>query len=131
MKANRFVFAIIFVVLGAVIALAPYTFAEVCSTAEKIMKCHWTARVELFLGITVAALGIVKFFFADKNFQLGINFGILFNALGVILIPTVIIGVCGMKTMHCNAVSKPVLVVLGIVTAVAAVVQSVSLWKKQ
>ena len=131
MKKLNFVFAVIFVVLGALVAAAPYSFAHVCEVGEKIMKCHWTARVELFLGLSVAVLGLLKFLSSDANFQLGLNFGILINALGVLLIPTVLIGVCGMKKMHCHAVTKPTLIVFAILILVSALAQSLSIWKKR
>ena len=131
MKKLNFVFAVIFIVLGALVAAAPYSFAHVCELGEKIMKCHWTARVELFLGLSIAVLGLLKFLSSDANFQLGLNFGILINALGVLLTPTVLIGVCGMKKMHCHAVTKPTLIVFAILILVSALAQSLSIWKKR
>lgn len=131
MKKSNLVFAVIFVLLGALVAAGPYSFAHVCEVGEKIMKCHWTARVELFLGLSVAVLGLLKFLSSDAKYQLGLNFGLLINALGVLLTPTVLIGVCGMKKMHCHAVTKPTLIVFAILILVSALAQSVSLWKKR
>ena len=131
MKKSNLVFAVIFVLLGALVAAGPYSFAHVCEVGEKIMKCHWTARVELFLGLSIALLGLLKLLSADAKYQLGLNFGLLINALGVLLTPTVIIGVCGMKKMHCHAVTKPTLIVFAILILVSALAQSVSLWKKR
>ena len=131
MKKSNLVFAVIFVLLGALVAAGPYSFAHVCEVGEKIMKCHWTARVELFLGLSIALLGLLKLLSSDAKYQLGLNFGLLINALGVLLTPTVLIGVCGMKKMHCHAVTKPTLIVFAILILVAALAQSVSLWKKR
>lgn len=131
MKKSNLVFAVIFVLLGALVAAAPYSFAHVCEVGEKIMKCHWTARVELFLGLSIALLGLLKLLSSDAKYQLGLNFGLLINALGVLLTPTVLIGVCGMKKMHCHAVTKPTLIVFAILILVSALTQSVSLWKKR
>jgi len=131
MKKSNLVFAVIFVLLGALVAAGPYSFAHVCEVGEKIMKCHWTARVELFLGLSVAVLGLLKFLSSDAKYQLGLNFGLLINALGVLLTPTVLIGVCGMKKMHCHAVTKPTLIVFAILILVSVLAQSVSLWKKR
>jgi hypothetical protein len=131
MKKSNLVFAVIFVLLGALVAAGPYSFAHVCEVGEKIMKCHWTARVELFLGLSIALLGLLKLLSSDAKYQLGLNFGLLINALGVLLTPTVLIGVCGMKKMHCHAVTKPTLIVFAILILVSALAQSVSLWKKR
>ncbi|MBP5402769.1 MAG: DUF4418 family protein [Treponema sp.] len=129
-KANVF-FGLIFVVLGVLVAAAPYSFAHVCEVGEKVMKCHWTARVELFLGISVAVFGIAKALLSNSAFNLGTNLGLAVNGAGVILVPSVLIGVCGMKKMHCAAVAKPALIVFGILIIAVAVVQSVYLWKKR
>lgn len=131
MKKVNVIFASIVLVLGALVAIAPYSFAHVCEVGEKVMKCHWTARIELFLGISAALLGLLKYISSDTKYQLGLNAGILVNALGVILTPTLLIGVCGMKSMHCAAVAKPTLIVFGILLLTAVIAQSVSLWKKR
>ena len=131
MKKVNVIFASIIVVLGALVAIAPHSFAHVCELGEKVMKCHWTARIELFLGISAALLGLLKLISSDAKYQLGLNAGILINALGVILTPTLLIGVCGMKSMHCASVAKPTLIVFGILLLTAVIAQSVSLWKKR
>ena len=95
------------------------------------MKCHWTGRIELFLGISVAVLALLKLISSDSKYQLGLNAGILANALGVIFTPTLLIGVCGMKSMHCAAVAKPTLIVFGILILVTTIVQSFITWKKK
>lgn len=130
MKKNA-VFAAILLVLGALVALAPYTFAKVCDVTEKVMKCHWTARIELFLGIAVAVLSALKFVSKDGKFQLGLNAGIAVSSIGIILVPTVLIGVCGNAMMHCNSTTRPTLIVLGILLLAAVSFQAVTLWKKR
>ena len=134
MKKNivtNLIFALAVVLLGVLIALAPYSFAHVCVVGEKIMKCYWTARVELFLGTAIAVLGLIKLACTDVKFQHGLNVGIAVNAIGVILIPTVLIGVCKMASMHCNVVSRPTLTVFGILVLVSVVIQTVLIWKKR
>ena len=131
MKKINVVLSVLGAVLGVLVALAPYSFASVCEVGEKVMKCHWTARIELFLGISITLLGLLKFVSPDAKYQLGLNAGILVNALGVILTPTLLIGVCGMKSMHCAAVTKPTLIVFGILILVTAVIQSISVWKNK
>ena len=131
MKKVNVIFSLLILVLGALTAIAPYSFAHVCEVGEKVMKCHWTGRIELFLGISIAVLGLLKLISADAKYQLGLNTGILVNALGVILTPTVLIGVCGMKSMHCVTVAKPTLIVFGILILVTSLIQSFIEWKKK
>ena len=112
MKKN-IVFSIILLLLAVLVAAAPYSFAKVCDVGEKVMKCHWTARAELFLGLATALLSLLRFFSKSKQLLLGLDAGIFVNAAGVILFPTLLIGVCGMASMHCHSVTKPSLIVLG------------------
>ena len=131
MKKVNVIFSVLIFVLGALTAIAPYSFAHVCEVGEKVMRCHWTGRIELFLGISVAVLALLKLISSDSKYQFGLNAGILVNALGVILTPTLLIGVCGMKSMHCASVSKPTLIVFGILILVTTIVQSFITWKKK
>ncbi len=131
MKKTNLIFAILLILLGTLTAIAPFTFAHVCERGEKIMKCFWTARIELFLGIAIAVLAIIKLFSNNNLLQLGINAGIFLNSIAVILVPTVLIGVCGMNKMHCVAVTKPTLIVFGILILTLTLIQSILLWKKR
>lgn len=130
MKKNL-VFAISIAVLGLLVAVAPYSFAKVCEVGEKIMKCHWTARIELFLGISSVVLAVLKVISADAKYQIALNSALALNALGVILVPTVLIGVCGKATMHCHSVTRPTEIVFGILIFVISAAQTVILWKKR
>ncbi len=47
---------ILIIILGALIALAPWTFAPVCMTE---MRCYFTRDVETVLGILVIVLGVI------------------------------------------------------------------------
>lgn len=131
MKKVNVIFSSVILVLGALTAIAPYSFAHVCEVGEKVMKCHWTGRIEFFLGITLALLALLKFISSDAKYQLGLNAGILVNALGVILTPTLLIGVCKMKSMHCATVAKPTLIVFGILILVTILIQSFIAWKNK
>ena len=50
------------IVLGALIAIAPQTFAHVCAVKDMPMACRYTARVALGLGVVIALLAIIGFF---------------------------------------------------------------------
>lgn len=127
MKKNL-VFSITLLLLAVLVATAPYSFAKVCDVSEKVMKCHWTARAELFLGISTALLALLRLCGNSKYLRLGLDAGIIANAAGIILFPTLLIGVCGMPSMHCHSVTQPTLIVLGVLLlAVSAVDAALSL----
>ena len=119
MKKKNVIFSAVLLALGALIALAPISFAKVCPVGEKVMKCFWTGRVELFLGIGIALISLLRFFVRSNDFAFAADAVTAINAAGVILFPTAIIGLCGNHAMQCNAVTKPTLIVFGTLTLVA------------
>lgn len=112
------IFAAVTVVLGILVAVAPQTFASVCKVTEKPMKCFWTARAEIFLGISIAVFAVLQIIFAlkESNIQANIAFSlaIVVNAIGVILVPSALIGVC----------AKPFLIVAAILIIFAVALQT-------
>lgn len=87
------------------------------------MKCHWSGRAEVAVGIPLLILGIALFTSEKKNLRRLI--GILAAAMGIlgILLPTSLIGVCRTAEMSCNAVMRPGLIFasIGIILIGAAV----------
>lgn len=85
------------------------------------MKCHWTARAELVLGVPLLAVGVMLFF--SRRRETRIALGILGVILGVfaILLPTVLIGVCMSADMLCNSLMKPALILTGSLVVVISV----------
>jgi uncharacterized membrane protein YkvI len=78
------------------------------------MKCHWTARAELALGVPLLAVGGLLAFSRRKETRR--NLGIMGAVLGavVILMPTALIGVCVNPDMPCVGIMKPALILLGV-----------------
>ena len=86
------------IVLGALIVIAPQTFAHVC--AVKDMPGFFApSRVRVGLDLANAVLGVL-----------------------VVLVPTMLVGVCRGSMMHCHMVTMPTLIVLGVLLAVLAAV---------
>ena len=122
------IFATVTAVLGILVAVAPQTFASVCKVTEKPMKCFWTARAEIFLGISIAVFAVLQIIFAlkESNIQanLALTLAIITNAIGVILVPSALIGVCAKPIMHCHSVTKPFLIVAAILIILAVALQT-------
>lgn len=110
-------FGILLVVLGLVIAVVP-AYTE-CLTGGQMppMKCHWTARAEIAMGIPLFALGVLLFRSrrAETRRVLG-SVGVVLGTMAVLL-PTYLIGVCMHPGMTCNTVMKPTLIFAGTLTA--------------
>lgn len=90
------------------------------AAASKVMKCHWTARAELGTGLVIALLGLLLLIFRSVQVRIGLSIALGLNGILALLIPTVLIGVCGNVKMTCRSLTLPVLVILASVVTVAA-----------
>ena len=109
-------------VFGVLIAVAPQAFAHVCEVKDNMpMACHYTAQAELGIGVVIALLGIIALFCSPK-IRTGLNIAVALNALLSLAVPTVLIGVCKGAMMHCHMVTRPTLIVIGILALLFAVV---------
>lgn len=110
------------IVLGALIAIAPQTFAYVCKVENGMkMACHYTAQAALGIGVVIALLGVIGLF-VEPKIRAGLNIAIALNAALVIAVPTMLIGVCKGAMMHCHMVTLPTLIVLGILSIIFAAI---------
>jgi hypothetical protein len=96
---------------------------------EIAMKCHWTGRAELALAIPLLAMGLFLVFSKGTESLRSLSLTSILMGVLIILVPTVLIGVCGSAMMICNAVMKPTLILLGslvIAGGVAGVLQTLN-----
>lgn len=124
------ILAVILIILALVVVIVPQ-FTDCAADGRSLtlengkqipMKCHWTARAELALGIPLLVLGILLLLARVKDTVrslsiLGVTLGVL-----IILLPTNIIGVCSSAEMQCNSVLKPTMLVAGILTILVSLV---------
>jgi len=89
-------------------------------TAE--MKCFWTAMASIALGIPLGLSGILLAF--SKRRETRTMLAAMGATLGaaVILIPTLLIGVCPSSMMLCNMVLKPTLILGGALAALTSLI---------
>jgi hypothetical protein len=107
------------ILFGALIAIAPQTFAHACNGHEPAMACHYSQQAATGIGVVILALGVVALFVCPKV-RIGLNIAALANALLLLAVPTFLIGVCKGAMMHCHMVMLPTLIVLGVLTLVFA-----------
>ena len=84
------------------------------------MKCNWTARAELGIGLPLIAVGTTMFFSRRKETRryLGLV-GATLGALAILL-PTGLIGVCSNPDMTCLSTMKPATILIGAVVVGAS-----------
>ena len=125
---KKYIFGVIFIVSGVLLALMPYKIAPVCH-ADKMIKCFWTGRALLGTGVLLAVLNV--FFCVMKSGQSGIVIANILIALYAGAVQTVLIGTCKSPMMSCNTHTKPaVFLFMGLFIAVNAVYVLLSARKK-
>ena len=122
--------AIVLIILGVLLAVAPWTFAPVCEVGGMYaqlasgktlpMPCGWTARAEIGLGVLLVVAGILLAI--AKSNETKRIIGIIGAVIGVlaILFPTYITKMCVVAEHPCNLVTKPVLVLLGLAALIVS-----------
>lgn len=126
MSKNK-ITGIVIALLGLLTALIPTVIFKVCAAMDgKFMKCHWTSQVEVALGIAVLVLGLLIVLSKENAAASAYAVASAVNGVLVILIPTVVIGVCGSADMPCHSGTKPALIIAGALIAAAGLINTVS-----
>ncbi len=126
MSKNK-ITGIVIALLGLLTALIPTVIFKVCAAMDgKFMKCHWTSQVEVALGIAVLVLGLLIVLSKENAAASAYAVASAINGVLVILIPTVVIGVCGSADMPCHSGTKPALIIAGALIAAAGLINAVS-----
>jgi len=122
--------ALVLVILGILILVAPWTFAPVCevngmyaqlaSGKTLPMPCGWTARAEIGMGVLAILTGVLLNFSQSAETKRVI--GLIGVALGIltIMFPLYITKMCAMADHPCNLLTKPVLALLGVAVIVVS-----------
>ena len=113
------------IILGALIAIAPQTFAHACAGHDVPGACHYSALAASGVGVVIALLGVAALFVGTRE-RIGLNIAVVLNSLLVLANPTVLIGVCQGAMMHCRMVMLPTLMVLGVLAIVFAAIAMVA-----
>ncbi len=124
---NRLLTGGAFTILGLLTAIGPQTIFAVCDAMDgKYMKCHWTAQAEIGNGVIIAILGFFLFL-SSHTIRVGLQIALLALSVQTILLPNVLIGVCGGNHMSCHSLTLPALNVIGIVSIVIGAVNLIYL----
>lgn len=112
------------ILLGALIAIAPQTFAHACAGHDMPGACHYSQQAATGIGVVILVLGVVALF-VNAQVRVGLNIAAIANALLLLAVPTFLIGICKGAMMHCRMVMLPTLIVLDVLTLVFA---AVAIW---
>jgi hypothetical protein len=125
----KVVLGVVMIITALMLAIAP-VFTDCESQGKALttadgrsvsMKCHWTGVAEVAPAIPLALAGIYALIGRRKETT---RFAAIIGAVSgllAILLPTLLIGVCGNPMMTCNLLMRPILLAAGILAIVASV----------
>ena len=124
------VLAVIIIILALIVIIVPqFTNCDADGRSLTLesgkqvpMKCLWSARAELALGIPLLVLGVLMLLARVKETTRSLSILGVVQGILIILIPTSLIGVCMAPDMICNSILKPTMLVVGIVTILVSLV---------
>jgi len=126
------------VLLGIVVILTPWIIFPVCEMQGLFLKtasgtnfpmtCGWAARAETGVGALIMVAGglLIARSTTETRQAVGI-FSIAMGAL-VILLPTVLIGMCKMAEHPCRMTTLPALELLGVIVII---IGGYLVWKRE
>lgn len=124
------IIAIVLIVAGVVTIFVP-SFYTCAAHGKSIqlpggksipMKCLWTARAEIGMGVLLLAVGIFLFISRKLESRRFLSVLVLILGIFVLLLPTTLIGVCINPDMPCVVLMKPILLLIGVVTGALGIV---------
>jgi ABC-type transport system involved in cytochrome c biogenesis permease subunit len=142
-KKRSTILAGILILLGVLVVLTPWYIFPVCEIAEKSgttqmetgsdnamsmninpgshMKCWYTAEAETGVGVLLILTGVALLALPGRVSRK--TAGILGGILGliVILVPTILVGVCTTPDAPCRIGTLPALILLGAVTVITGI----------
>ncbi len=122
-KQKQILLSSLLIILGILVIFGPIYLFPVCQYKGMMievkkggfapMKCTYTARAEIILGILTIVIALMLMIARESESRRLLN--ILFLILGVlvILVPTWIIGICMSPTMPCRYGTLPFLELMG------------------
>lgn len=121
MKHYRLILGIVMLALALAIIIIPqYTNCEhqgkhitLASGKQIPMKCYWTAKGEIIVGVVLAVLGVMMALSRQKeSLRYLAILGIVLGVFAILLPTEHLIGVC-QSNMDCRTIMKPTMITLG------------------
>lgn len=123
----------ILIFVAAVLGIGVQTLFKGCGAMEdgSYMHCH-TAQLYVFvLSLGLVIINIGNIFLNGIVARRIISFVSVILSLIVTVTPGILVPLCMMETMRCNAIFKPFVYVLGAILVVISVVNAVALIKSR
>lgn len=104
---NKIITTILLLITALYYIAGPYTIFKVCEVGEKPMLCHWSTRAVSGLALFIIITAALYFFTQTSRERILLSISAATVGVIVILIPSVLLGGCSMKTMACQSTGFP------------------------
>ncbi|QNU68591.1 DUF4418 family protein [Ruminiclostridium herbifermentans] len=118
---NRLITSLIYLITALLLIVGPNTIFKVCEVMEKPMKCYYSTKAVVGIAIILIAIAILYFFTRTIRESLLLTIAVIPIGIITLLIPSILIGGCSMKTMACQAVSFPAIYVISVLLIIISV----------
>lgn len=98
------------------------------TAGKTVMKCHWTGRAEIGIGLLIALVGFFLLVFPSVQVRLGLSLALVPGGILALLLPLALIGVCGSSKMTCRSLTLPALILLGGIAIAASLANMIYLY---
>ena len=102
----KLISSIIDIILGLALSIGPWTLFKVCGTAEKVMRCHYSAQAVTVIGVMLIIFGLIRLLFENRK-KLSSSLNSIVAYAAAIAVPAFVIGGCANSAMHCQKVAFP------------------------
>ena len=82
------------ILFGALITIAPQTFAHACTGHDMPGACHYSQQAATGIGVVILVFGVVDFDSSAPQIRIGLNIAAAADALLLLAVPTFLIGIC-------------------------------------
>lgn len=107
---------------GILLSVGVKTVFHPCGMHEdgSFGSCHWAGEAVFGIGIVLLIIGILHLIMSRPAGKMGLSLATIPLALLAALLPKNLIRLCMMASMHCNAVMRPAVLIIGILSALLA-----------
>lgn len=126
MKTNRLASGLCTIVTGLLLVFGPWNLFKACGTDVKVMKCFWSSKAELALGILFVIQGILILTMKDGEDIRRMSAMSVAMSIIAVCIPAFIIGGCMKPDMACRVSTFPSIYAI---SAINSIVQAIVIFR--
>ena len=115
---------ILLLVIGVVFVIGMFTAFGPCGPKDDgtWMSCHWAGQAVKGISVVLLVMAVIHAVLPNAQAKMGVAISEIPVAVLAAVIPGTVIDMCMMQDMTCWAVMRPAVIVMALLTIVAAVI---------